>query len=181
MISTNTFKTQPSEKPGPNDVVFSVNMKDKVVESTEVKWSHFNGWTEYPIYKKLNAVDSNQLKPYNKEGVIYVYNPQHTFSDEMGVLEYKLLGATKKKSDKRVLLIVEDLHPNATFKQVYFEVRNDKVVYCGQVIPETLINFNSVNEGLEYAGFRRSKWVKLSVNDFQSLTGKVYEDAKSLD
>lgn len=26
-----------------------------------------------------------------------------------------------------------------------------------------------------------SKWVKLSLNDFQSLTGKVYEDVKSLD
>jgi len=98
----------------------------------------------------------------------------------MGVLEYKLLGVTKKKSDKRVLLIVEDIHPNATFKQVYLEVRNDKVVYCGQVVPETLINFNSVNEGSEYTGFRRSKWVKLNVNDYQSFTGKVYEDVKSL-
>jgi hypothetical protein len=175
-ITSRKFKAQPASKPEPNDLVYSVPMKEKVLLTTEIKWNHFNGWTEYPIYKKLTDIDPTLFEGYNKPDSIYSYSPNHTLSDDMGVMEYKVIGATKKKSDKRVLLICEDIRPDAIFKTIYLQIDKNVVTNCGRVFDTTQNNWEQCSIGDEYKGYRNSKWIKLNHNELSDLFGKVYQD-----
>jgi hypothetical protein len=150
------------------------NRKDNLTKGSEVKFNVFNGWVDYPIYKELSELDPKDLTSYNKEGIIYIYQPNHGCSDDWGMTKYKLIGVTKKKSDKRKLLIVEDLNPNVIFKTIYIEVNGDKATDCGHVFNTTFDNWKDVNVGDEYKGYRNSKWIKLDPNHFSNLTGKIY-------
>lgn len=151
-----------------------ITRKDNLTKDSYVKFNPFDGWVDYPIYFQLNEIDKSLLKKYNKKDFIYLYNPFYTHSDEMGITKYKVIGATMKKSDKRVLLIVEDLNPNRIFAYYYIQIENDIAIDCGNVFDKTNDNYNSVEIGEEYKGYRNSKWIKLNVNDYKSLFGKVY-------
>jgi hypothetical protein len=163
-----------SEYTGTPDKV--IERKDNLTKGSEVKFNMFNGWVDYPIYKSLNELDNKDISKYNKRGIIYVYQPNHTRSDKWGMLKFKLVGATKKKNDKRILLIVEDLDKLAPFKHIYLEVNGDGSTDCGHVFNTTFDNWKGVNVGDEYKGYRNSKWIKLDPNDFINLTGKIYSN-----
>lgn len=150
--------------------------KDKLVKDSKVKYNMFDGWVDYPIYKDLNELDPKDFTSYNKEGIIYIYQPNHTQSDDLGILKYKLIGATKKKSNKKILLMVEDLNPNVIFKTIYIEVNDDKVIDCGRVFDKTFDNWKDCILGDEYKGYRNSKWIRLNPDDFINLTGKIYSE-----
>jgi hypothetical protein len=152
--------------------------KDKLTKGSEVNFNTFEGWVDHPIYKELNELDSKDLVSYNKEGIIYIYQPNHGRSDDWGMTKYKLIGATKKKSDKRILLIVEDINPNSIFKTIYIEVNGDKATDCSNVFNTTFDNWKDCILGGEYKGYRNSKWIKLDPNDFTNLTGKIYSSSK---
>jgi hypothetical protein len=151
---------------------------DKVIQANEnlvkdyaVKFNTFSGWIKYPIYKDLLEVDTSEC---NKPGIIYHYIPKHTCADKFGMMKYKLIGVTKKKSDKRILLIVEDTSKNPIFKHIYLEIVDDKVIDCGRVYDNTFKSWDDCKIGSEYTGHRRAKWIKLDPNDFINLTGKCY-------
>lgn len=156
-----------------------VERKENLTKGSEVKFNIFSGWVDYPIYKELNELDSKDLTSYNKGGIIYIYQPNHTRSDKMGMRKFKLIGVTKKKSDKRVLLIVEDLDKKAIFKHIYLEVNGDKSTDCGHVFNTTFDNWGNCEVGGEYKGYRNSKWIKLDPNDFINLTG-IYSNTRNL-
>lgn len=160
------------------NVVYQEPTKDKIVKGTYQENHFLRGLIERPIYKDLNELDTDDLKKYNQSGVIYGYNPNRSLSDDMGIIEYKLIGATKKNRDKRTLLIVEDMSQvhNMTFKYVYLEIVDDVIIYCGRVMENTMNNFNSVNIGDKYKGWKNSGWLKLDVNNFVELTGKIYKE-----
>ena len=142
-----------------------------LVKDHEIKFNIFSGWTQYPIYKDLSEVDTSKC---NKRGIIYHYIPQHSHADKFGMLKYKLVGVTKKKADKRILLIVEDTDKRAIFKHIYLEIKDGKAIDCGHVYGGTLDSWNDCQVGSEYTGHRRAKWVKLDPNDYMDLTGKAY-------
>ena len=156
-----------------------VKRKENLTKGSEVKFNVISSkWIDFPIYKDLSELDSGDLVGYNEVGFIYVYNPKHVDSDKMGILKFRLLGVTRKKSDKRVLLIVEDMCPKATFKTVYLEVEGDNVIDCGRVFNTTFSNWKDCEVGVEYKGYRNSKWIKLDLEDYLNLTGKVYNEIK---
>ena len=72
-----------------------VERKENLTKGSEVKFNIFSGWVDYPIYKELNELDSKDLTSYNKGGIIYIYQPNHTRSDKMGMRKFKLIGVTK--------------------------------------------------------------------------------------
>ena len=78
IVNSNRFRSQPSDKPGPNDVVRSTPMKEKVLLTTETFWSPFNGWLEKPVYKNLQDIDTNLLQGYNNTDSIYSYPVSYT-------------------------------------------------------------------------------------------------------
>jgi hypothetical protein len=149
--------------------------KDNLVKGSEVKFNIFDGWVDYPIYKDLNELEPNIISKYDEKGIIYLYKPNHIHSDKWGMMNYKVIGATKKKKDKRTLLIVEDIHPKAIFKVIYLEIKDDKAFDCGHVYNPTLDNWKDTDINDEYKGYRNSKWIKLDPNDFMNLTPKVYK------
>jgi hypothetical protein len=155
----------------PDEVITPSN--EDLVKDWEVHFSIFRGWVKKPIYKDISDVDTTKC---NKSGTIYRYAPQHSLADKFGMLKYKLVGATKKKSDKRILLIVEDTHKKAIFKHIYLEIKDGKVIDCGHVYNTTLENWNNCPVGSEYTGHRKSKWIKLDPDDYSSLTGKTYSE-----
>jgi hypothetical protein len=71
--------------------------KDNLTKGSEVKFNMFNGWVDYPIYKELSEVDSKDLTSYNKEGIIYIYQPNHDnrfyveYDDNAGNVEIRLV------------------------------------------------------------------------------------------
>jgi hypothetical protein len=168
-------KIQPKrEFEGIPDKVIKSDKNPVLISGSELKHNLFDGWVEWPTYKDFNEVDPVLFKSYNKKDMIYIYSPMHTCSDKMGILTYKVIGVTKKKSDKRVLLIVEDINKSAVFKKIYLEINDNSVFNCGQVFPKTDDNYNIVGIGDEYKGYRNSKWIKLDPNDFKDTFGKIY-------
>lgn len=116
---------------------------------------------------------------YKNKDNIYIYTPQHSLSDANGVMTYKIIGMTKKNSDKRILVMCEDLHPKAIFKHVYFEITDNGSVDCGHIYPNTEKNFNGAKVGESYKGYRNSKWIKLDPRDYD-FGGKVYYEIKTI-
>lgn len=171
IIHKNTTKIQSKFNGTPDKVI---PMKKNLVKDTEVKFCVFDGWTEYPIYKSLSELNAKDYKKYNKKDHIYTYHPSHRDSDVNGIREYKVIGATMKKSDKRVLLIVEN--KNNTDK-LYYEINNDEAVYCGHVFLKTDENYNKVNIGEQYKGYRNSNWIKLDHTDYADLFTKIYSES----
>jgi len=153
----------------PDEVITPSN--EDLVKDWEVQFSIFRGWVKKPIYKDISDVDTTKC---NKYGIIYHYAPQHSHADKFGMLKYKLVGATKKKSDKRILLIVEDTDKKAIFKHIYLEIKDGQLIDCGHVYKTTLDNWTNCQVGGEYTGHRRAKWIKLDPDDYGSLTGKSY-------
>lgn len=147
--------------------------KEKVCKGSEIYFHPFDGWVDKPIYKDLSEINPSDLSKYNKRGYIYVYQPNHLDSDDMGIMTYKVTGATLKKSDKKVRLIVSNKQ-----NSIYFMIEDDKVIDCGLVFLKTEEDYNKSNIGEEYTGYRRSKWIKLDPNDFSHLFGKVYSELK---
>lgn len=158
----------------PDEITEVPKHKQPLVKDWEIKFNIFSGWKQTPIYKSLNEVIEFVSLVCNKPGIIYHYIPQHTNADKFGMLKYKLIGATKKKSDKRILLIVEDTDPKAIFKHIYLEIVDSKAIDCGHVYKDTFTNWDNCSIGGEYTGHRRTKWIKLDPNNFKELTGKVY-------
>lgn len=172
--------TIPTAKPqnyydytGTPDEVIEPSHED-LVKDWEVYFSIFRGWVKRPVYKDMSEVDTSKC---NRPGLVYRYAPQHPHADEFGMLKYRLVGATRKKSDERTLLIVEDLHEEATFNRLYVEIKDGKLIDCGPVYDTTLENWTACPVGSEYTGHRRAKWIKLDPNDYVELTGKAYTNA----
>lgn len=161
---------------GTPDKIIKSNKNPQLIAGTKIIHNIFDGWVQYPVYKDFSELDNKLFSfwKYSKTNHIYVYSPNHGLSDKLGILSYKVVGATKKKSDKRILLIVEDLTPKAIFKTIYLQIDGNKVIDCGHVFDTTHKNWNECNIGDEYKGYRNSKWIKLDPNDFTNLTGKIY-------
>lgn len=153
---------------GTPDKVIEPGNKEHLVKENELKFNMFSGWVQSPIYKELN--DITLPKKYNKKNHIYIYNPLHTLSDKWGMTEFKIVGYTKKNSDKRVLAICEDTHPKAIFKLIYIEVVGTidgvKAIDCGHVYNTTNDNYNKAKIGESYKGYRNSKWIKLDKAEY---------------
>lgn len=153
--------------------------KDKVCKGSEIYFRPFDGWVDKPIYKQLSEINPSELSQYNQPGYIYVYQPNHIYADDMGIMTYKVIGTTFKKADKKVRLIVEDTYSSfgRTISK-YFVIENNQAVDCGDVFIPTEEAYNKAEIGQEYTGYRRSKWMKLNPNDYTNLTGKIYQDSR---
>jgi hypothetical protein len=176
-VKTVQPKTKSDFNGTPDDVIKSTKVIH-LIKGSKLKHNIFSGWVEYPVYKELSELDPKLFKDYNKSDMVYIYAPSHGRSDNMGILSYKVVGATKKKSDKRILLIVEDMDKKANFKRVYLEIIDDSAIECGHVFNSTDENYNTVNIGDEYKGYRNSKWVKMDPNEFKDKFGKIYKNKK---
>lgn len=178
MIIVKTNKTLiKSDYTGTPDLI--IPRKDKVCKGSEIYFRVFDGWVDKPIYKQLSEIDTKDLTQYNQPGYIYVYQPNHIYGDDMGIMRYKVIGATFKKSDKQVRLIVEDTY--SSFGRTipkYFVIEKDKAIDCGDGFVATMEAYNKAEIGEEYTGYRRSKWLKLNPNDYTNLTGKIYQDSR---
>ena len=93
--------------------------------------------------------------------------PKSSYSDNFGMMEYKVIGVTKKNSDKRILAICEDTNPNSIFKFIYIQIIGTKAIDCGHVYNTTKDNFDKTDIGQSYKGYRNSKWIKLNPTDFK--------------
>lgn len=180
MLVIKTNKTLiKSEYTGTPDTI--IPRKDKVCKGSEIYFRPFDGWVDKPIYKQLSEIDPSELTQYNQPGYIYVYQPNHVYSDDMGIMTYKVIGATYKKSDKKVRLIVEDKYTFTSSKKeltAYLMIEGDKSIDCGNGFIPTMEAYNKAEIGQEYTGYRRSKWMKLDPNDYSNLTGKIYQDSR---
>lgn len=176
MLVIKTNKTQiKSDYTGTPDKV--IPRKEKICKGSEISFSVFDGWVDRPIYKDLSEIDQTDLIEYNEAGHIYVYLPFHTNADYMGIMKYKVIGATYKKSDKKVRLIVEDNYSFTSGKTQlikYFVIDKDMAIDCGDVYKPTSEAYQKANIGEEYTGYRRSKWSKLDPNDYKNLFSRVY-------
>lgn len=158
-----------------------IDRNEKVCKGSEIYFNVFDGWVDKPIYKQLSEIDPSQLSQYNQPGYIYVYQPNHVYADDMGIMTYKVIGATYKKADKQVRLIVEDKYTFTSDKKEltkYFTIEDGKAVDCGNGFIPTMEAYNKAEIGQEYTGYRRSKWRKLDPNDYSNLFGKVYQDSR---
>lgn len=178
MLVVKTNKTSiKSDYTGTPDKI--IPRKEKVCKGSEIYFQPFDGWVDRPLYKQLSEIDKKDLAQYNGEGYIYVYQPNHVYADDMGIMTYKVVGATQKKSDKGVRLIVEDTYSSfGRTIQKYFVIENNQAIDCGLVYIPTEEAYNKAEIGGEYTGYRRSKWIKLDPNDFSNLTGKLYTDSR---
>ena len=179
VIKTSTIKSKTSFAGTPD---FFIPRNKNLVKGSKIEFSIFKGWVDYPIHKTLDELNPKDLKPYNKEGLIYVYSPKYTTSDKMGIVTYKLVGVTNKKKDKRIMLIVKEI-TNEPFRDrlTYLDVKDNEIDDCGWVYQTTLENFNKANFNEEYLAHRNAKWVKLNPDDFKHLTGKVYTNSRNKD
>jgi hypothetical protein len=158
-----------------------IDRNKKVCKGSEIYFNVFDGWVDKPIYKQLSEIDPSQLSQYNQPGYIYVYQPNHVYADDMGIMTYKVIGATYKKADKQVLFIVEDKYTFTSDKReltAYINIKDGKAVDCGNGFIPTMEAYNKAEIGEEYTGYRRSKWCKLDPNDYSNLFGKVYQDSR---
>ena len=178
MIVVKTNKTLiKSDYTGTPDKIIS--RKEKVCKGSEIYFNVFDGWVDKPIHKQLSEIDTSDLSQYNQPGYIYVYQPNHIYADDMGIMTYKVIGATYKKADKKVRLIVEDTY--SSFGRTipkYFVIEDGKAVDCGNGFVPTMEAYNKAEIGEEYTGYRRAKWMKLDLNDYSHLFGKVYQDSR---
>lgn len=173
--NTNNFKR--TDYPGTPDKI--IPRKEKVCKGSEIYFNPFNGWVDKPIYKQLSEIDPQDLVQYNQPDYIYVYQPNHVYADDMGIMTYKVIGATFKKSDKQVRIIVEDTY--SSFGRTipkYFVIEDGKAVDCGDGFVATMDAYNKAEIGQEYTGYRRAKWSKLDPNDYKHLFGKIYQDSR---
>lgn len=173
--SKNNFNK--ADYPGTPDEI--IPRKEKVCKSSEIYFSHVRGWVDKPIYKSLSEIDPKDLAQYNNPDYIYIYQPNHVRADEMGIMTHKVIGATFKKSDKQVRLIVEDTY--SSFGRTvpkYFVIENGKAIDCGDGFIATMDAYNKAQIGQEYTGYRRAKWSKLDPNDYKHLFGKIYQDSR---
>lgn len=175
--STNNFKR--TDYTGTPDKI--IPRKEKVCKGSEIYFNPFNGWVDKPIYKQLSEIDPQDLVQYNQPDYIYVYQPNHVYADDMGIMTYKVIGATFKKSDKQVRIIVEDKYTFTSGQEEltkYFTIEDGKAVDCGNGFVPTIEAYNKAEIGQEYTGHRRAKWSKLDPNDYKHLFGKIYQDSR---
>jgi hypothetical protein len=134
----------------------------------------FRGLTDIPIYFELTELPAERYKHYNTPGIIYVYNPFISNADNNGILSYEVIGAVMKKSDKRIMFIVNDLNNN----QIYIELKALNAIMCGNVYDKTFDNYQQTSINSEYKGERNTTWIKLDHNKYLHLFGMVFTSSQ---